>query len=195
MSESNIKININGDLISFYTEIVKISDIDTNEKLKSYIQKFIESKTGDDTWIIDSLNLTSDTSNEFKYETNIISNPINIIPNTEDNEIVFQNIFIFRDSSYSMQIDKSIPLILETFKLDDEEFVLDFSQNNIKIEQDIVEITNDDCENYIGFYTKNKKYKTINLFDLYKEARDDTNIAIEKISNIIHDYIKENDID
>jgi hypothetical protein len=195
MSESNIKININGDLISFYTEIVKINDIDTNEKLKSYIQEFIESKTGEDTWLIDSLNLTCDTDNEFKYETKAISNPINIIPNAEDNEIVFQNVFVFRNALYTMQIDKSIPLILETFKLDDEEFILDFSQNNIKIEQDVVEITNDDCENYIGFYIKNKKYKTINLFDLYKEVEDDINIAIERISTIIYDYIKEKDID
>lgn len=195
MSESNIKININGDEISFYTEIVKINDIDTNEKLKSFIQKFIEPKTSEETLLIDSLNLTCDTCDEFKYETKMISNPINIIPNAEDNEIVFQNVFVFRNALYTMQIDKSIPLILETFKLDDEEFVLAFSQNNIKIEQEVVLITNADVENHIGFYTKNKKYKTINLFDLYKEVEDDINIAIERISTIIYDYIKEKDID
>ena len=182
-------------------EIVNLKDIESEDKLLSFIKRFTERKDhltdyNECYWWGESL-LIADDITSIETEDGIYigcetDKKGNLLPKVKKNEILFVYYHIYGKSHYNIQlINAEDTVYLETKNLGEVEFILSFKQGGEDL--DIEGSGADHSEgNSLGILSnKNEELKVINTTELYKACEEDDDAFIKKACGAIFKILQD----
>jgi len=175
-----------------YFETIKLSDIDSKDKLKTVLKTFQETAEAESVCYSRADAIESFETEKGEYVDHEIDKKGPLIPSVNDGEVVFVFNYSYLDSSYSVSINNTNNDVnLETYNFGSFDLIKSYSQNGEELEYEL-DIANNREGIFIGFLSnKSGELQSINLTELFTDGDEDDEYSESKKVDLFYQMLEE----